>query len=61
MQSVTKNEEVPPSETCKQTTYANLISLAKKTKQAPQENTAKNKASRQMHIQTQSINSQPNP
>ena len=53
---VVKNEEVPPSVTCKQATYANLINLGKKNKQAPQENTSKNKASRQMHIQTQKIN-----
>ena len=53
---VVKNEEVPPSVTCKQATCANLINLGKKTKQAPQENTSKNKASRQMHIQTQKIN-----
>ena len=51
--AVAKNEEVPPSETCKQTTHANWISLAKKNKQAPEENTGKNKASRQIHIQTQ--------
>ena len=49
---VVKNEEVPPSVTCKQAAYVNLINLGKKDNQVQQKKTVKSKASRQIHIQT---------
>ena len=50
------NEEVAPSTSCKKVKHANLINLGEKNKQAQHKKTAKNKASRQIHIQTQKIN-----
>ena len=49
---VVKNEEVPPSVTCKQATYVNLINLGKKDNQVQQKKDVKSKARRQIHIQT---------
>ena len=54
------NEEVAPNTSCKKVKHANLINLGEKNNQAQHKKTAKNKASRQIHIQTQKINQQAN-